>query len=175
MGQMVYVEAPSSEVKRGYPSIFLAGGITGCSDWQAEATSMLGELVAVKQSANQFLNVLNPRRANFPINDPNAALAQIQWEFKMLRQANVILFWFDADQIQPIVLFELGSHSMRLKQNRYSFFDGIVIGIHRDYPRKQDVEIQMSLLFGLDEMPIYPTLVDTTYAAFCKIKGETWL
>ncbi len=46
------------------PSLFLAGGITGCPDWQRQLRDKL---------ADTPLTLLNPRRANFPIDDPRAA------------------------------------------------------------------------------------------------------
>lgn len=46
------------------PSIFLAGGITNCPNWQQEAISYLSKL---------NLTIYNPRRENFPINDPNVS------------------------------------------------------------------------------------------------------
>lgn len=51
--------------------VFLAGGITGCPDWQAAVVRMVGD-------ANVVL--LNPRRENFPMDDPKASLDQILWE-----------------------------------------------------------------------------------------------
>ena len=51
--------------------------------------------------------------------------------------ADAISFWFPAETICPIVLFELGAWSRADKP--------IFVGIHPDYQRKQDVEIQLSL------------------------------
>lgn len=108
--------------------IFLAGGITGCPDWQGEMVELL---------SSTKLTLLNPRRQNFPIGDPNAALEQITWEHEALRAAARILFWFPRETICPIVLYELGAWSMSYKP--------IYVGMHPDYPRRQDVEIQTKL------------------------------
>ncbi len=126
---MIYIEAPNYEFDPAKKSVFLAGGITDCPDWQTDI---------VKQLQDQDIVVFNPRRANFPIDDPNAAFEQIKWEHEMLRQADIIIFWFCHETMCPIVLYELGAHSMTDKP--------IIIGIDNDYSRKQDVEIQTQLV-----------------------------
>src|SRR3954464_2254024 len=98
---MRYIEAPAEWDGYG-PSVFLAGGITDCPDWQTEMVELL---------ADTELNVLNPRRANFPIKDPGAAEAQISWEHRYLRRAGMISFWFPKETLCPIVLYELGAWS----------------------------------------------------------------
>ena len=110
------------------PTLFLAGGITNCPEWQDEMINML-------KDSNWFL--LNPRRKNFPIHDPNASLEQIHWEYQHLRFADAISFWFCKETLCPIVLYELGAWSMTNKP--------LFIGIDPDYQRRQDVEIQTSL------------------------------
>lgn len=127
---MYYIEALENlERTPGYKSLFLAGGITGCPDWQQEMKQLLSDTDLI---------LFNPRRANFPIHDPNAANEQITWEHKYLREADAIQFWFAKETIQPIVLYELGSWSMTDKP--------IFVGLHPEYPRRQDVEIQTSLV-----------------------------
>lgn len=128
----LYIEAPnhipSGETPNNtnFPSVFLAGGITGCPDWQSEIRYLLKDII-----------MFNPRRADFPIGDPNAALEQIKWEHDYLRVANSILFWFPCETLCPIVLYELGAWSITNKQ--------IFVGVHPNYQRKQDVEIQTKL------------------------------
>lgn len=53
---------------------FLAGGITGCKDWQKQVIDYLEN-----QPDTDNLVIFNPRRENFPINDPSAAEEQIKW------------------------------------------------------------------------------------------------
>lgn len=128
---MEYIEAPIHYwPKRGDLSVFLAGGITGCPDWQQEMRHLLGQT---------RLHVLNPRRADFPIGDPDAAMEQITWEHDHLRQASGILFWFPCETLCPIVLYELGAWSMALGTP-------IFVGVHPDYVRLQDVRIQTHLI-----------------------------
>jgi hypothetical protein len=108
--------------------VFLAGGITGCPDWQAEAIDILAE---------SDLVLLNPRRKDFPIHDPTAAQHQIEWEHNHLRRATARLFWFPCETLCPIVLYELGAWSMTALP--------MFVGVHPQYQRRQDVEIQTSL------------------------------
>lgn len=108
-------------------TLFLVGGITDCPDWQSEAIASLSNLT-----------LLNPRRKNFPIHDPNAAKEQIEWEYKALRYADAILFWFPHETLCPIVLYELGAWSMSNKP--------LFVGTHPLYQRKQDVIVQTRLV-----------------------------
>ena len=127
---MIYLESPEIlEQKQGTTSIFLAGGITNCPDWQQEMVQLLKDTDLI---------LLNPRRADFPIHDPNAAREQITWEHDHLRKADAILFWFPCETLCPIVLYELGAWSKTMKP--------IFVGVHPDYARRQDVEIQTGLV-----------------------------
>ena len=125
---MIYIEAVEQLGPIRGKSVFLAGGITGCPGWQQEMRSLLQDTDLV---------LLNPRRAHFPIGDPSAAKEQIAWEWNHLRHANGILFWFPCETLCPITLYELGAWSMTSKP--------IFVGVHPDYKRRQDVEIQTQL------------------------------
>lgn len=127
---MRYIEALENlELDADVTSIFLAGGISNCPDWQQELVRLLHDTDLI---------LLNPRRANFPMDDPTAASQQIDWEHRHLRLANAISFWFCAEAMQPITLYELGAWSMTDKP--------LFVGVHPDYPRRQDVEIQTKLV-----------------------------
>lgn len=126
---MSYIECPTIYEGTG-PSIFLAGGITNCPDWQEEA----------RRWFNQFsdITILNPRRENFPMDDPGASEFQIAWEFDHLEKADVILFWFaGGPSPQPIALYELGRHAAIGKK--------IAVGCDPNYSRKADVFYQLIL------------------------------
>ena len=124
---MIYVEAPH-KVEVNKKSIFLAGGITGCPDWQKKVVEKIKDLDIV---------IYNPRRADFDISDTNASKIQIEWEHNMLRKADVISFWFCKETIQPITLYELGAHTVTSKP--------LIIGMDKGYERREDVEIQTKL------------------------------
>lgn len=123
-----YIEAPEEYHGTG-PSVFLAGGISGTHDWQSEAARLLADLP---------LTILNPRRMNYPWHEPSAAEAQITWEFRHLHRAAVVLFWLPPETLCPIALYELGGRAMVTGQPLF-------VGVHPDYKRRIDVEIQLKL------------------------------
>ncbi|MGQ4513659.1 nucleoside 2-deoxyribosyltransferase domain-containing protein [Streptomyces sp. DW26H14] len=133
------------------PSIFLAGGITGVEDWQAEAVEALRDLDVV---------VLNPRRAHFPIDDPTQTPIQIQWEHRALHLAALTLFWFPVSDpavtTQPIAMLELGA----ALDNPYR---RIVVGADPAFPRVADVEWQAHLARA--DMTVHNSLANTLAAA----------
>lgn len=124
---MQYIEAPKN-VETSLKKLFIAGSITGAPNWQKEVVDKIKDL---------DIAVYNPRRANFPIDDPDASLEQITWEHKYLNKADLISFWFSKETMAPIVLYELGAHSKTSKP--------IIVGMDPDYKRRQDVEIQTKL------------------------------
>lgn len=137
----------------GATKLFLAGGITGCPDWQTELIAALSEMASEfnrdgegsKYDLNIDLAILNPRRVDFPIDDPSAAEAQIRWEVFAMQQADIISFWFPHETLCPITLFEYGRHIQ-------DFDTDLAVGVHPDYKRRRDVEIQTSLLRGSTEV-----------------------
>ncbi|NJN66578.1 MAG: hypothetical protein HC884_07610 [Chloroflexaceae bacterium] len=139
---MKYVEAPERYLpQEGETSLFLAGGISGCADWQNELARMLKDTSLV---------VLNPRRGNFSSHDPAVAEAQIRWEHHHLRVADEIAFWFPCETLCPITLYELGAWTMSAKV--------LYIGTHPDYQRRLDVVIQTRLV--RPDISIVHTLAD---------------
>ena len=163
---MLYIEAPNgvppSLPKK--PALFLAGGITGCPDWQMKMCELL---------CNQDLVVMNPRRKNFDVSEADASRHQIEWEHTHLRMADAVLFWFPCETLCPIVLFELGAWAYWQRGSdaefgNVEFHHGftadelvanwrqqmgsvghekkpIFVGVHPDYARRTDVEIQLAL------------------------------
>jgi hypothetical protein len=137
-----------------YHKVFLAGGITGCPDWQAKAIQL------IRQNATRDIVLYNPRRPNFPIDDPSAAPQQIEWEFKALNHADTILFWFCKEAIQPIALYELGRHAYRFSKGHFS---NLLVGVEPGYPREQDVRIQLDLACGAQPFDDLKTLLSWVY------------
>lgn len=127
---MRYVEATQwgSNCGINETAVFLAGGITGCPDWQAEIIKMLDV---------DNLVVYNPRRSKFDNSNPVMVYEQIKWEYQHLQRAQVISFWFPKESICPIVLYELGFHLNSQKP--------LIIGIDPGYCRTTDVIVQSSL------------------------------
>jgi hypothetical protein len=126
---MVSIISPNKDFPPFRKSLFLAGTITGSKfDWQGQVTEALKDFDVV---------IFNPRRDKNP-EDIEDIREQIAWEFEMLRNADVISFWFGNETIAPITLFELGSWSMTQKP--------LVVGVDPEYPRKFDVEVQLKLV-----------------------------
>ncbi len=125
----IIIEAPNRPPEMVWnDSVFLAGGITNVRDWQKDACDLLSE---------HRINIFNPRRKDFDINNPLVNKEQITWEHKYLRFCDTILFWFSHETLQPITLFELGG-ALERKQN-------LIIGCDPNYPRINDIIIQCSL------------------------------
>jgi len=158
---MIYVEAPEY---KDYPSVFLAGGITGCPDWQEEVVKFLEPLPII---------VYNPRREDFPIDDPMAADVQIEWEYRYLNKVDFRLFWFPKETICPIVLYELGKYANVANRCRADEGTGgnFVVGTHRDYQRRQDVVIQTGLVYPSKN--IFRDLANTVYALVLEL-NKRW-
>lgn len=111
--------------------LFLAGGITGCPDWQREMIDQLENF--------PFLTIYNPRRKDFVVGDSTMTEQQITWEFIQLQNSQMISFWFSSGSINPIVLYELGMWGNSRKNKK------IFVGIDPDYERRQDVITQSVL------------------------------
>jgi hypothetical protein len=138
---MKYIEAPNEFNGEG-ESVFLAGGITNCGNWQKEMVEKLNDL---------DINVLNPRREHYPSEDSKLEEEQIKWEFENLRKATIISFWFSKETLNPITLLELGSW---LNSDKKLF-----IGIDPDYKKKFNLITQIKLVrpeievvFSLNEL-----------------------
>lgn len=140
------IEAPTYfDTTSAKKTLFLAGGISKCPDWQTELTEMLKD---------ENLICFNPRRKSFPkelVRDRETSKEQIRWEFKHLCWAQGISFWFPKETLCPITLYELGAWNSSRKP--------IFIGMHPDYARREDIEIQteqvrpgLEIVYSLPEL-----------------------
>ena len=142
---MTIITAPESYVmKAGEISVFLAGGITNCHNWQADIISQLEEYHLDK------LVIFNPRRDNFPIHDPSASYKQILWEFEALEKADIFSMYFTKGvSDQPICMYELGRNICKMQIRKpIDWKDRIVISVEEGYRRKNDVLIQTEFACG---------------------------
>lgn len=124
---MKVITAPTARIPMS--DMFLGGGISNCPDWQAEVISAL---------ADTDIFLLNPRRNGYLETDGTAAKQQVEWEYKALRSATSVMFWFPEETLCPITLYELGVFSE--KRNVRLF-----VGTHPNYARRFDVVTQMGL------------------------------
>ena len=146
---MQIITAPDNYTAKGTDILlFLAGGITGCPDWQQEVIKYLQEFDASPEAGSlDDLVIFNPRREDFPINDPSAASTQISWEFQWLERADIFSMYFaNSTSDQPICMYELGRYITRM-QMRFptEWMHRIVISLERGYKRANDVMIQTRL------------------------------
>lgn len=118
-------------------SIFLAGGITGCDDWQSDLVEELQDLDDSGLFDLRGLVIFNPRRDDFDVMDMTVKVEQIKWEHKCLEKCDICSFFFPASEsVQPITLYELGKYS----RDHLS-----VVSIQEGYKRAEDVKIQLAL------------------------------
>jgi len=130
----IIVEAPNevfSVENAKNVKVFLAGGISNCSDWQGELINKLKNFPK--------LTIYNPRRIEYPDDNPKLDEEQITWEFIHLQNADLVVFWFASGSDNPITLYELGMWA-NSRQGR-----PCIIGIDPTYSRQRDVMIQTAL------------------------------
>lgn len=127
-----------------WPTLFVAGGIFGTLNWQSEYLEMLKDIDGL---------AFNPRRPKFDVVGQTVENEQISWEARYLAFANAASFWFPKETECPITLYELGrwtpvqvvgvddddNSSPIIAKKR------LFIGVHPEYPRRVDVEIQTRL------------------------------
>jgi hypothetical protein len=136
------IQAPDILEASYLPLLFLAGGITGCSDWQAP--------VAQRLAQNLRINIANPRRQQWDMNaDDSESEKQIIWEYNLLKRTDIFFFWFPGETVCPVTLLELGTCLHRKGP--------IFIGTDPSYVRRFDVIVQSQLARGKDLM-IYDDL-----------------
>jgi hypothetical protein len=136
-------------------SIFLAGGITNCPDWQNVVIDGLKHMHGV--------TIYNPRR---PFYDPNNEESQITWEFIQLANADFIMFWFSRGSVNPIALYELGMWGNSRPEIP------ILVGCEKGYDRTSDVTIQTKL--ARPNIPIYNDLEDMICDAVELLRPVQW-
>ena len=112
-----------------WASVFLAGGITNCPDWQKTVCDYLKPFNGIV--------VYNPRRENWT---PDiSSEEQVAWEYEQLEQCNILSFWFASGSLNPIALYELGRWANHTTNRP------LIIGCDRDYERTHDVKMQTML------------------------------
>ena len=145
---------------------FLAGGINKCPNWQQEVIEELKNI-----GFNEHLVVFNPRRDNFPIDDPNASEEQIAWEFKWLNRADIFSMYFcNSESVQPICFYELGRNLAIRKEN-------CVISVEDGFSRAKDISIQSRLAIGYPITHFHATpkkhaeRINKAYLRLCLLRG----
>lgn len=126
---------------------FLAGGISGCPNWQKEVIEELYSLEKNRGEDLSHLIVLNPRREFFDVSDIGNSYEQIRWEFNHLECADIFSMYFcSGESVQPICLYELGRNLVRMQQKFPESYDKrIVLSVEGNYIRSDDVICQANL------------------------------
>lgn len=134
----VYVRQPDEY------AIFMAGGISGCPDWQSEviAAAASSQLNALVGAMGKELVLINPRRPDFDTSKSESSVAQIKWEYTHLLVTDAIYFWFPKEGKCMITLFELGA---ALGERRV-----LAVGVEPGYCRELDVREQFALRKSTD-------------------------
>jgi hypothetical protein len=130
-------------------SIFLAGGISNCPNWQKD----VAERIATETDAI----VYNPRRLDFDMTAyEDISRQQIIWEWHALRVSTFNLFWFPQETLCPITLLEYGSAMERLREG------ALMCGTHPNYQRRFDLIEQTKLKGHVRVFDDLNELVDQT-------------
>lgn len=132
--------------------VFLAGGITGCPDWQSEFTEKLR-----KKELERGIYLFNPRRPEFDVDNKAMEQEQIAWEYKALAEVDITIFWFSEGGQNMITLYELGMWANSRSRPA-------VVGVHPDYIRAVDVRTQTQLAKG-NKIPMSETIDGLVNAA----------
>lgn len=144
-------------------TVFLAGGICGCENWQDDVIQILKEIDENERKEGREgldkLVLFNPRRESFPINDRMESRNQIKWEFDALERCNIFSMYFcSGDSDQPICMYELGKNLVRMQQ-RYAidWYGRIIVSVEDGYKRYGDVVTQFNLAIGRknDELGLF--------------------
>lgn len=110
------------------PSLFIAGGIRNCPNWQQQV---------IKDLARTDLVLLNPRREDFVTEEHLHDPKQIAWEKEHLTRATAIMFWFPPDTLCPSTIYELGYWSHSDKK--------LFLGLHPEYKRQFEMTVQTQM------------------------------
>jgi hypothetical protein len=134
MSNLTVIQCPAVLTRQQWLNqfpIFLAGGISNCSDWQSKVIAALADMPP-------GVILMNPRREDFDISNPDMSARQIEWEHKHLSSSDMVVFWFPWETLCPITLYELGVCAAEGKR--------MLVGVDPEYQRKFDVKKQLELI-----------------------------
>lgn len=140
------ITAPDDSGSNYRLNVFLAGGITNCSDWQSK---VIGQLLKERCLSDTYVTIFNPRREEWDMNSgEEESIKQIEWEARRFLKSNIISFYFcNSESPQSITLFELGRYATLVKKMYMdSWKDRIIVSIENGYSRELDVETQCRLM-----------------------------
>lgn len=146
---MKVVTAPNDCAAYGVISVFLAGGISGCWNWQEAVINKLKEMEENGHDMRSLV-LFNPRRPSFDVDNPGDTKAQINWEYYWLDCCDIFSMYFcNSESVQPICMYELGRNLLK-KSNDWEnddscYCSSVLISIEKGYKRTDDVLTQTEL------------------------------
>lgn len=105
-------------------SFYLAGGCA--TEWR--------QYLMDRMTSDEFYNavIIDPVSSTY---DPKK---NTEWEFNTMRRSDCIVFWFAAETLQPISLFELGTVCR-------DHLKPMIVGIHPQYEKVDTLITQLKL------------------------------
>ena len=157
--------------KEGDITVFLAGGISDCPNWQVDVINYLKTHTERRYLDN--LVILNPR------GDESQILSfdekQI-WDFDNLNEADIVSFYFCKDVTQSTSMYELGRH---LALYECGYHDKIVISIENGFKKSNVLNDQCQLLGiypifmgNINEYRRYATHAEAIMAAYGEVMDD---
>lgn len=147
---MLIVTAPTMyDAKTSHTTIFLAGGINKCWEWQQACLDEIERLSKEKKVNTDNMIVYNPRRPYFK---PDAKVheidEQVHWEYHYLERCDIFSMYFcESESTQPICMYELGRNVAKKQQNKDGA-DKVIVSAESNYSRYLDVALQLFCAFG---------------------------
>ena len=122
------------------PKLYLVGDT---NDWQKTVTQLIHKKFTILNQENEMFNV--------------------EWENKMLKDSNIILFWFPKDTNCSIALYHLGIWSSQT-------LVPIIIGIHPEYKLRTELikRINLKGFSTVDSLEKAADLINESYSRFFK-------
>jgi hypothetical protein len=108
---------PNKAINKKSTSIFLAGGIIKDDNWQEKAINILQE--KCYSSGCIGLTIYNPRKEKIDFSNYKETEEQILWEYRKLKEADIVLFWFSKFGLNPLSLYKLGKWENKPEKKIY--------------------------------------------------------
>lgn len=140
MKEIKLFEQPSMSGER-HPTVFLAGGIVGCPDWQNQVMQGLSDLRIL------FFNPRHDKDGK----DIHFNSKVDQWVENWIIRTGLVAFWFCKETTQHKWIFQLGRMSDKVKP--------IIVGLHPDYKFAQDIQnlfilsrVRARLVYNIEDL-----------------------
>lgn len=147
---MLIVTAPTTyDARINHTTIFLAGGISKCWEWQQACLDEIERLSKEKKVNTDNMIIYNPRRPYFkPDAKVHEVNEQVRWEYYYLESCDIFSMYFcESESTQPICMYELGRNVANRQRNK-GCIDRVVVSAEMGYSRYLDVALQLFCAFG---------------------------